>query len=566
MTKLFSKIKLTADSYALLWTGFWLVMMATTLKFRPLLPVDETRYLAVAWEMWRDKNFLVPHLNGTTYSHKPPLLFWLMHLGWLIFGVNDWWPRLIAPLFGLINLFLTSLLAKQLWPQYSSVATVAPLILIASLFWTLFTTLTMFDMLLAFSTLLAMLGIIKAWQNNRSHYFILLAIAVGVGLLAKGPAIILATLPVAILMPWWASTRTVYFSEINNKETAWTKTRKHWYFSVGIATLGGIIIALLWAIPAAISGGEKYSDAILWGQSAGRMVNSFAHARPWWWFLAVLPALLLPWTIWPATWRAITDRRGICKDSGIRFCLAWFLPALIAFSCISGKQLHYLLPVFPALALISGRLLVGHHNKRGGQISWNQYGLHIPASLFICFGLFLAMAPTIVKKIGLFPTVVEVETIWGVVLALLAFGLIFYDQTTHHLEQRIARLTTLSVALVIFLHLSLKPVLNERYNLQVFSEKLREWQDSGISLAYLGKYHGTFNFMGRLESQITTVGLQHPDLENWQNANPEGYLIIPVGRKHEQITPIYTQPYRGRRFIVITVDQSFDHYEIIRNP
>ena len=66
------------------WTplGLWLVVMAAGLALRPPLPVDETRYLAVAWEMWRDGNFLVPHLNGEAYSHKPPLLFWLINLGW----------------------------------------------------------------------------------------------------------------------------------------------------------------------------------------------------------------------------------------------------------------------------------------------------------------------------------------------------------------------------------------------------------------------------------------------------------------------------------------------------
>ena len=46
------------------------------------MPVDETRYLAVAWDMWREGNFLVPHLNGEPYSHKPPLLFWLIHLAY----------------------------------------------------------------------------------------------------------------------------------------------------------------------------------------------------------------------------------------------------------------------------------------------------------------------------------------------------------------------------------------------------------------------------------------------------------------------------------------------------
>ena len=61
-------------------------------------PVDETRYASVAWEMWLRGDFLVPFRNGEPYSHKPPLLFWLMHAGWALFGVNDWWPRLVAPL------------------------------------------------------------------------------------------------------------------------------------------------------------------------------------------------------------------------------------------------------------------------------------------------------------------------------------------------------------------------------------------------------------------------------------------------------------------------------------
>jgi hypothetical protein len=50
---------------------------------RPLWPVDETRYASVAWEMWLRGDFLVPYINGEPYSHKPPLLFWLIHAGWI---------------------------------------------------------------------------------------------------------------------------------------------------------------------------------------------------------------------------------------------------------------------------------------------------------------------------------------------------------------------------------------------------------------------------------------------------------------------------------------------------
>ena len=44
---------------------------------RPMTPIDETRYISVAWEMWLRGDFLVPFKNGATYSHKPPLMIWL---------------------------------------------------------------------------------------------------------------------------------------------------------------------------------------------------------------------------------------------------------------------------------------------------------------------------------------------------------------------------------------------------------------------------------------------------------------------------------------------------------
>ena len=79
--------------------------------------MDETRYASVAWEMWLRGDFLVPYINGEPYSHKPPLLFWLIHLGWALFGVNDWWPRLVAPLCALGSVPLLLKMEKLLWRQ-----------------------------------------------------------------------------------------------------------------------------------------------------------------------------------------------------------------------------------------------------------------------------------------------------------------------------------------------------------------------------------------------------------------------------------------------------------------
>src|SRR3990167_8193353 len=90
-----------ASGRRLLWLS-WLVLAvlaAVVLLTRTLTPIDETRYVGAAWEMWLRGDFLVPFKNGEPYSHKPPFFFWMFHVGWALFGINEWWPRLVAPLF-----------------------------------------------------------------------------------------------------------------------------------------------------------------------------------------------------------------------------------------------------------------------------------------------------------------------------------------------------------------------------------------------------------------------------------------------------------------------------------
>ena len=53
-----------ANRWWLLTIGGVSLLTLLSLALRPLFPVDETRYIAVAWEMWEQREFLVPHLNG----------------------------------------------------------------------------------------------------------------------------------------------------------------------------------------------------------------------------------------------------------------------------------------------------------------------------------------------------------------------------------------------------------------------------------------------------------------------------------------------------------------------
>ena len=59
----------------------WGLLAAVSLASHTLLPIDETRYATVAWNMWQRSDLLVPWLNGGPYADKPPLLFWIIQAG-----------------------------------------------------------------------------------------------------------------------------------------------------------------------------------------------------------------------------------------------------------------------------------------------------------------------------------------------------------------------------------------------------------------------------------------------------------------------------------------------------
>jgi 4-amino-4-deoxy-L-arabinose transferase-like glycosyltransferase len=69
---------------------------------------DEPRYVEVAREMVLLKNYLIPHLNGAIYSHKPPLFFAAMAFLFNIFGeFKEWIARLIPALSGFLTVIIT---------------------------------------------------------------------------------------------------------------------------------------------------------------------------------------------------------------------------------------------------------------------------------------------------------------------------------------------------------------------------------------------------------------------------------------------------------------------------
>ncbi len=497
------------------------VLAAVVILTRPLIPVDETRYVSAAWEMWLRGDFLVPFRNGAPYSDKPPFMFWMFHAGWALFGVSDGWPRLVLPLFSAGGLFLTYGLARRLWPQHAGLGGQSALVLVSTLFWIVFSTAVMFDVMLSFWVLVGLHGVLSATAGKRRG-FVLLGIAIGLGVLTKGPVILLHLLPVVVLAPWW------------NPGLKWGR----WYGGTLLAVLLGAVIALSWALPAGFSGGEAYRNAIFWGQTANRMVESFAHRRPFWWYVPLLPLLLFPWFVWPAWWKALNRHRREGLDRGSRFCLAWMLPVFVAFCFISGKQPHYIVPLFPAFALLTARLLTGRTDARVG----------LPALLAAVLGGLLILA-----AMGHIPAlqreVVALPPVWpGAVLVVLAFAVWMAGRRG---ASPVLNLALLGTALLALVQIAAMHSVEPMYDIKSMARAVKQVQDEGRPVANIAVYHAQYQFLGRLETPLTAV--TGTRAMQWLADHPEGYAVVYLDKRSQLagVSARHKQAYRGGGVVLV---------------
>jgi 4-amino-4-deoxy-L-arabinose transferase-like glycosyltransferase len=505
----------------LLLVVLWAAAVGGGLSTRPAWPIDETRYLGVAWEMWSGGDLLVPHLNGAPYSDKPPLLFWLIVAGWRVFGVHEWWARLVPALFALGSLFLTAHLARRLWPERPAAADAAPLVILSTFLWTFYTTVLLFDMFLVFFTLVGILGLVRAARRERGGW-LLFAAATAFGILAKGPAILLWLMPAAIAAPWWS-------------EGAAARPRS-WYPRLAGALAGGIALALAWAIPASLSGGRAYGDAILWSQTAGRVTQAFAHRRPVWWYVPYVPLIGLPWLLWPAVWRRLKGLRTLMDVHGIRLCAVWAIGGFAAFSLVSGKQIHYLLPLLPALAMVGAVLLAGAEAPaRRGEL------LGVAACFFL-FGAVIAGARSFSSELELPSWVDNLSPVVGVAVASLGVLLILIRPRTRLASLQIV--TACSVASMALMLAAVGRSATPRYDVRRVAQYLGRLEQEGHPLAHVGKYRGEYHFAGRLKQPLEVI--DRADVEQWFSRHPDGYVVVyssrsPAAGRDEE----FRHDYRG---------------------
>jgi len=321
---------------------------------------DEPRYGAIAEELRSGRHgvpgLVLLHLNDAPYTQKPPLYFWIAAaMGAPFERVHETAARLPSAIAGVLCIGLTVWIGRMLFAR--SMPAILAAGLLATSFRFAFTArraqldvlLTCFE-LAAIAIFLFLETRRDGIENARRSPLAIAGLhaSLGAAALVKGPVGWLPLLVFSGYLAWEGRLRA--FRAISPL-WAWT------------LSLGPISIWILAAIALAPLG---FAEAAVDENLIGRFFTGTSHARPFYYFAIQLPLDFLPWSLLlpfaiPVLWRwskmssVKTDGRPARtsgNNSAARFLILWTIIPLVFFSLSAGKRGLYLLPIFPALALV----------------------------------------------------------------------------------------------------------------------------------------------------------------------------------------------------------------------
>jgi len=344
---------------------------------RTLVPTDEGRYAEMGREMVTTNDWITPRLNGIKYFEKPPLQTWMNAATFKVFGLGEWQARLWTGLCGLLGIALVALAGRRLYG--GAVAFSAAAILGSSFLWAALGHVNTLDMGLAGMMTLTLCSLLIAQRNDalpaeRRNWMLACWAGMALAVLSKG--LIGIVLPGAVLV-------------------LYTLLARDWAIWRRLHLVAGLLlffaITVPWFVLVSLRNPE-FAWFFFVHEHLQRFTSKVHHrAGPMYYFIPILALGLMPWlaTLPQALWHA---RRDSAAGFQPKILLATWAVFIFVFFSVSGSKLpSYILPIFPALAL-----LIACRLQQGGR-----------RSLMICAGMLalfaaagLALLPRVATMAG----------------------------------------------------------------------------------------------------------------------------------------------------------------------
>jgi hypothetical protein len=422
----------------------------------------EARYALVAREMLTAGQWILPHFGGEVYADKPPLLFWSITLvSALGSGVTEWSARLPTAFAAIGVCLLTWRIGVRLFSATAGLLAALVLATSGGFFWSGRQALP--DMLLTLWTTGACWALYEWFTGQARQAAIMAGLCMGLATLTKGP--------VGFLLPTLSG--LMYLAI--RRHRLWPKVSCWDVLMCGGVFLG---VTLTWFVPALVEGGLEYAQATLLHHSLERYVKAWEHTTPWYFYLGAFPAEFLPWTLFLAqALIAGVKLRRRKRQEGWWFALCWLLAILGFFSLSTGKRDIYILPAFPAAALLVG--WVWSCWWRRAPDTGSVWAIYLPAlalALTFCglaikiWGIVEGLMPS--RGTILLPSTPETG-LWCSVL-FIVFGMLLGSMTiarrTRWLYAGIVGCTWLTMLVIVLAVYT--PQFNQRYPIRSFAASI----------------------------------------------------------------------------------------------
>ncbi|HEX9444557.1 MAG TPA: glycosyltransferase family 39 protein, partial [Candidatus Binatia bacterium] len=305
-----------------------------------LFDPDEGRNAEIAREILVTRDWVTPHYDFLPRLEKPIFFYALTAASYRLFGVSEGAARAVPAAAGLAILLLTYFFSRRLYGEWAALW--SALVLVTSVQFGAFARIVIPDMALAFFVAIALFAYYRARAaegrtGKRLHYFLMYAAVAG-ATLVKGP--IGFVLPGMIVAAHIAAQRR------------WSILAE---MELGRGALIFLLIAAPWYAWAEIRN-PGYLAYFLGREHFARYLTPvFQRTKPWHYFFAVLMVGFLPWTfLLPGIARRLWKKP---LDDLSLYLLLWIVVPFVFFSLSRSKMSEYLLPVYPALAILAGKTL-----------------------------------------------------------------------------------------------------------------------------------------------------------------------------------------------------------------
>ena len=322
-----------------------LIAIASTLFFyrlgeRDLWDAAETRAAQIAREMIETGDYIVPHLNGEVIATKPPIFHYLILLSYRVFGVDEFSSRFPSALAGVVLAAITFCIGTSILGLRGAFISGLVLILTSKLWWHARSA----QMDITFTALIAgaQLCVYRILNGapRPAPYRVALFALMGIASVTKG------LLGLAVPM----ATCLVYL--------AWDRRlRDIRLLRPGRGLLIFVAFAAPWFVLFFIQAGSESANEMLFRQQFTRFFNAFDRKQPIYFYFGEIFEVLTPWSLFiPAAALLFAPGSDGTQRQALRFPAVWFSVTFILLSLSQAKRGAYLLPLFPAAALIIGAL------------------------------------------------------------------------------------------------------------------------------------------------------------------------------------------------------------------